>query len=198
MANDVVKIKCPQCGAVLSIKKMVGLETKNVTCPVCKYKGKYTSFRSYSAKLADETDYGNGEHTNYKGGSDNTEGTDYDDGLNILPGQLRILSTSQTFKLMLGKNVVGRKASQSSATIQLPTDGNKRMSREHLTIEVKKVPGKGMTAYASLYKQKVNKTYINNEELIYGEIVPLHDGSIISLPDMKVKYEIPDDEKTEM
>lgn len=199
MESNIVKIKCPQCGAVLSIRNMPGLETKSVTCPVCQYKGRFTSFKTYAARQAEGTDYGQNDRTRYGGpGYREREATDYGDGLNILPGQLRVLSTGQAFKLQMGTNVVGRKASQSSATIQLPTDGSKRMSRNHLTIEVKKEPGKGAVAYASLYKPNVNKTYINDEELMYGDIVQLHAGNIISLPDMKVKYEIPDDDNTTM
>ena len=32
---EVRKIKCPCCGAILSIKPVPGIEGKNVKCPVC-------------------------------------------------------------------------------------------------------------------------------------------------------------------
>lgn len=198
MANGIIKVKCPQCGAVLSIKNIPGLENKIVTCPVCKYKGMFTSYRSYVARSEDQTDYDYGDHTQYNTGYDRTDGSTSQDYFNILPGQLTIIGNGQTFKLKFGHNVIGRQSSRSSATIQLPTGDSRRMSREHLIIDIKKMPGKGMTAYVSLYKEKVNKTYINNEQLLYGDVLVLKDGDVISLPDMKVKYEIPDDEKTQM
>lgn len=200
MANEIIKIKCPQCGAVLSIRNIPGLETKNVNCPVCKYKGPFTSYRAYvphQPNQADQTDYGYGDKTQYKT-TGSTGGTQSGNDFNILPGQLRVLSTGKVYKLKFGTNIIGRQALHSSATLQLPTDGSKRMSRDHLVIEVKKLPGKGLTAYVSLYKEKVNKTFINNDQLLYGDTLVLKDGDVISLPDLKVKYEIPDEEKTQM
>ena len=71
------------------------------------------------------------------------------------------------------------------------------MSREHLVLEVKKVIGKGFVHYASLYKEKVNETMINNELLEYGDSIVLKSGDKLRLPDATIVFEIPDDEGTE-
>lgn len=34
--QDIVKIKCPNCGVQLTVKYFEGIEAKTVTCPVCK------------------------------------------------------------------------------------------------------------------------------------------------------------------
>lgn len=39
-------IKCPFCGTPLSVKNIPGIEKKNLTCPVCKCKAPFTSFKS--------------------------------------------------------------------------------------------------------------------------------------------------------
>lgn len=190
MADNIVKIKCPQCGAVLSVKNQDGLSGKNVTCPVCKYKGLFTTFRNYVPKQS------------YSGGDDatsygfNPDATQFNGGENDIPGQLRVISTGKVFRLKEGRNVIGRQAHNTSADIQLPTGDSMRMSREHLVITLKKVPGKGLTAFVTLFKEKVNKTYVNDSELFFGDTLVLNDGDIITLPDMKVKYEIPDNEHT--
>jgi hypothetical protein len=197
MADRIVHIKCPQCGSVLSVLSVPGIEGKNVTCPVCKYKGRFTTFRAH---VPNANQYpGEGEdHTQYgpiAGGGESP--TEIKDSINILPGQLRVVATGSVFKLKPGRNVIGRLASKSSADIQLPTGMSKRMSREHIVIDVKKVACKGLTAFVSLCKELVNKTFVNGNELVYGDVIVLNDGDTITLPDMKVKYEIPDEEKTD-
>ena len=75
----------------------------------------------------------------------------------------------------------------------------KRMSRQHLLIEVKKVAVTGFLHYVSLYGQKANATFVGNSRLEVGDCLVLNDGDIIRLPDnpdISVRFEIPDEEKT--
>lgn len=47
----IIKIKCPQCLATLSVKEVPGLSHKNVTCPLCKHRGMmFSDFKGYSEK----------------------------------------------------------------------------------------------------------------------------------------------------
>ena len=71
------------------------------------------------------------------------------------------------------------------------------MSRNHLVVEVKKVPGKGFVHCVSLYKDKVNETKVNDTQLEYGDCVVLKNGDLLRLPDATLVFEIPDDEKTD-
>lgn len=191
MGTNVIKIKCPCCGTMLAVKQQPGIENKNVTCPVCKETSPFKFYKPMTAKKSEDTIYpDNEEHTHY-------EETDLGVGMNFTLGQLKIMSSPLSpFRLNVGRNVIGRKASASSADIQLPTTESKRMSREHLIIEVKKMSGKGLVHYVSLYKQKVNDTFINHERLEFGDCIILKDGDMIKLPDMTVKFEIPDEEST--
>lgn len=191
MNTDIIKIKCPCCGTMLAVKQQPGIEDKNVTCPVCKETSPFKQYKPMTIKKSEDTIYPDKEErTHY-------EETDLDASMNFTLGQLRIVSFPLSpFRLNVGRNVIGRKASASSADIQLPTTESKRMSREHLIIEVKKIPEKGFVHYASLYKQRVNETFINQERLEFGDCIILKDGDVIKLPDMTVKFEIPDDEST--
>jgi hypothetical protein len=197
--EEIIKIKCPYCGAVLSVKNQAGIESKSVTCPICKQKSPFKDFKILVDKVNDEsTQYpGDDEKTSYNTSSDS--GTDIGTGLNFTLGKLKVIPNGPSFQLKPGKNVIGRQAKVSTADFQIPTEpGNNRLSREHLVVEVKKVQGKGFVHYASLYKQRVNKTYIGNVQLEYGDCIVLNHGDKIKLPDIVVKFEIPDDEGTDI
>ena len=126
------------------------------------------------------------------------EHTEYPDENLFTLGQLTVMDSDlPAFRLKVGKNVVGRKASASSADIQLSVGESKRLSREHLTIEVKKVPGKGFVHIASLYKLKSNATYLNDNILVYGDAVILQHGDVLKLPDISLQFALPDEDGTE-
>lgn len=190
MEQTVIKIKCPCCGAILAVKRLAGIEQKNIVCPVCRESSAFTAFRQVVDMPHENTRYPDEEKTRPNFG----EETDLGDRPNLVPGVLRVMSASvPEFRLKTGRNVIGRASSASTADFRIPTPESNRMSREHLVIEVKKVPGKGLVHYASLYKQRVNDTRINGERLEYGDCVVLHDGDTLRLPDAVLRFEIPDD-----
>lgn len=188
--NEIIKIGCPICGSVLSVQNQLGIESKSVTCPVCKNRSPFSAFKRIVTQK---------EYTDYPGdgaSSYHSENTTVEDNINYTLGKLCIPALKLSFQLKPGKNIIGRKASASSATIQIPCE-TKRMSREHLVIEIKKVPGKGFVHYASLYKEKVNSTFIGKNKLEFGDCVILNHRDIIGLPDVEARFEIPDEEGTD-
>lgn len=199
--DEIIQIKCPFDGAVLSVKNQPGIETKNVTCPVCKHKYPFTQFRRVTQAVNNEdqhTEYPNpDDHTRYKyhgGSGDDTElGT-----MNLTLGKVNLIGTGISYQLRPGRNVIGRKGTKSEANFQIDTYEKRAMSREHIVIEVKKVPAKGFVHYVSLFKERVNATFIGNEQLLYGDCIVLNHGDIIKLPDASLKFEIPDDDATDI
>lgn len=198
--EDIIQIKCPFDGAVLSVKNQPGIESKYVTCPVCNHKYPFTQFKRVALSgPADEpgTEYPHEE-----------EKTSYDSGdvpempareaENFTLGLLRLAGSEVTFRLKPGRNVIGRKATKSTADFQIDTADNRSMSREHIVVEVKKVPGSGFVHYVYLFKEKVNDTFIGAEPLLFGDCLILNHGDIIKLPDATLTFEIPDDEATEI
>lgn len=176
------RIKCPYCGAILKVNlNAPGIVNKQLKCPVCKEKSPFLKFILQQDKEKEETDYRdrNTERTRLKG----------EEVSNIRLAKLKLLSESLEFFLKEGRNIVGRLASSSSATIQIPTNETRRLSREHLVIDVKKIPDEGYKYVASLYKEHINTTFINNEKLEYGDSVILRNGDVISLPDVTIVFE---------
>lgn len=181
---NTINIKCPVCGAVLTVPLQPGIESKNVTCPVCKNKNPFTAFSEIKAGTEQHSDQG--PITVYGGGSQNG------DGSNFTLGVLAVAGLEEKFQLKPGINVIGRKAPSSSATVQIPCPaGEKRMSREHIVIEVKKIPGKGFVHVLSLYKEAVNKTFVNHNPLTWGDKIILKHGDTIHLPSATIRFEIP-------
>lgn len=180
--NNVIKIGCPICGAVLKVAAQAGIEEKKVTCPVCHTTSPYKNFKP----IVD-----NNEPTHYN------DDTARESGAAI--GRLVVPSLGASYALTKGRNVIGRKSPQSSASIQIPFPaGQKRTSREHLVIDVKHVEGRGYVHYVSLFKEKVNATFVGAMPLEYGDSVVLRDKDIIRLPDLELRFEIPDEDGTEL
>lgn len=200
--EEIIQIKCPFDGAVLSVKNHPGIESKNVTCPICKHKYPFTQFKrivpaTYNDDEETDTAYPGGEErTKYAYGEDTTEATQTAKSLNLTIGKVYLTGTNISFQLKPGRNIIGRRASKSEAEFQIDTGEKRSMSREHIVIEVKRIPAKGFVHYLSLYKEKVNNTYIGNQPLLYGDCIVLKHGDIINLPDATLKFEIPDGEGT--
>ncbi|MCD7721735.1 MAG: FHA domain-containing protein [Prevotellaceae bacterium] len=152
----------------------------------------------------------NGEQpTQYPGGSaaaanQTNDKTDiYSPKENLILGRLCLVGTDRFFQLKgQGRITVGRKANGSNAEMQIDCP-NHRMSRDHLYIEVRKLPVKGYEHTVSLCKEKENPTYIGKERMVFGDKFILKDGDVISLPGLdtqhfiQLRFEIPDPEKTE-
>ena len=195
MENLKIKAKCPFCGLILIVPKYRD-ENKSVTCPSCKQNTLFKDFVVIREKQEEKTELPQSvgsESTQYEKST-----VKVDDVLKCKVGKLVDLESGSCFQLKIGRQVIGRKCinpPHADFEMLAPT---KRMSREHLVVEVKNVPGRGLLHYASLYKEKVNETFIGNVRLSFGDSIILNDGDIIKLPDVKVKFEIADEEKTEI
>lgn len=208
--NEIIKIKCPRCGAVLSVRYFQGIETKNVTCPICENKGQFNSFRKisdYDHNQDPNTEYGfprkfpqedirrhdkqSEEHTEYQYPDSKSENKS-----DLRIGILRQPGTNISYQLIPGRNVIGRKSVNSGANFQIDTGDKRSMSREHLIIDVKKDSLKGIVHCISLYKEKVNRTFVDNKQLLIEDCVILKDGDIIKLPDATLIFKIPDGDAT--
>lgn len=192
--DELIKIRCPYCSASLSVKRIPDIEKKSVTCPVCKRKSPFLDFKQTIHK-DDPTDYDGNGHGQGCSSDPNTSGID--EAENNIIGHICVLRTGSIFPLKQGRNVIGRKADSSKATIQIPTGDNRRISREHLVVNVKRVLGQGFVHTVSLFKENVNKTFINGSQLQPGEEFPLKHGCRIGLPDLMLRFELSNGEDTE-
>lgn len=198
--NEIIQIKCPFCGAVLSVKNIPDINKKNVTCPICKQTNRFVNYKSVT-RDTDEESKGNGNNAfNPKRiyGNESNDATQYGP-MNFTIGKLKLDSSDLSYQLKLGKNEVGRKSKNSSVDFQIDTGESRRMSRNHLVIEVVKENYKGYVHYISLSKENVNPTTVNGNPMCYGvDKVILNNGAIIKLPDAELRFIIPDEEATEL
>lgn len=183
---EIRQIKCPWCSAVLSIKYQAGMEHKSLTCPVCKRSSALAEYKPYIAPQE--------EHTCYPS-IRNSESSSVD---NSLVGHLFVPSSGKSYKLNVGKNIIGRNAAVTKATVKIETPANKRISREHLIISVSLIKGRGLIHALSLYKERLNHTSVNGVPLSFGDQVILKHGDIINLPDLDLVFQIPDPDLTEI
>lgn len=187
MDTETLKIKCPHCGAVLTIKSMPNLASKSVPCPVCKQTSPFTAFKRVVVKPAKPAD---GEST--------LEGGQYvppidEDATRIGGNQshpseagcLRVYGSDKVYPLSWGVNTIGRKAQTSSASVQLEVT-DRSVSRLHAAIEVKRVKG-GCLHYLSNAENK-NKTYVNSLLLEQDDVVILHDGDTLQMGNVTVVF----------
>ena len=177
MESELLRIKCPNCGAVLTIKKIAGLETKSIPCPVCKKASKYIDYKvpkqqSTPPNENDDTTMGDETHI--------------DHSKNQSIGKLQKIGTSHIYTLSLGINTIGRKAQTSNATVQIDTD-DLTMSRSHSIIEVRKLKTGGYIHYFSNAQNK-NATYINSGLIENGDRIILHGGEIIKMSNTTLKF----------
>ena len=191
--GQIIYIKCPNDGKKLAVKYFQGIENHTVTCPACHKRMAFTQFKIVTPPSADEGD------TLYPGGGkattdgEDTTGTAKSSSQHL--GTLRRKDTQQRYTLQEGRNVVGRQAQSSSATIQLAMGADRHMSREHLLIEVKHEPKTGYVHTASLCREQCNATRINGQLLYYGDKIVLNDGDAIDLPGgVTLLFDLPDEE----
>lgn len=183
MEDGIIKVKCPYCGSVLKIKKINNYNAL-LKCPACRQSATLSDYKVVVNKEPDKT----------------ICSTECGDEKNYTIGEICLLpeGSAQSFKLKVGRNVIGRKCSSSKSDFQIDTNGKNRMSREHLVIDVKNDPYLGYIHCASLYKEKVNDTFIRNEKIEYGDCVIVKNGDIIKLPDASILFRMRDGDETEI
>lgn len=180
MANETIKIKCPECASVLTIKYQPGIESKKLRCPVCKIQNPYT----YFSEVKDIPPLPGDD-------SNDTIVTSRQNAGSNQVGWLRNMSNGEIYRLREGRNVIGRRAMSSQADIQIPVMPNdKNMSRMHMVISVTNIPGIGIRHIASLYKEMVNRTTVGGHPIgTVTDKAMLTNGAIIDLAGTILRFE---------
>lgn len=199
--DEILKIKCPFCGSKLSVKNIQGIEKKYVTCPVCKNKYLFTQYKIINNKV--NRGY-NDPYMEHLGTSELTIPFRGVQSENIISnkkdqmiGRLHLVGTNVYFQLKNGTNIIGRHSKSPNADFLIDTGNKRLMSRQHLRIDVVSVNG-CIIHRLSLFKPNVNKTSLNNQEIVYGDCLILSEGDVINLPDATLKFEMQDNELTQL
>lgn len=154
-----IKIRCPFCSNVLIVSDNPDNSGKKLRCPVCKQVDFFENFaRVEDTPEADSTQIGN----RFKAGT----------------AVFRLNYNGRVYPLSEGFNSVGRKASSSSASIQVDNPEDSGFSRLHFNIEIVKGCDGAWHSYLSNASNK-NPTYLNGIQVGSGEKLGLRSGDII-------------------
>lgn len=186
-----VKVKCPNCGVILTIAYSPENAEKHLKCPVCDHIGKMEAYRVYNG--IDKVEY------------DETQ-------INTTPVaaiiKLQDLKTGKEYILHPGHHSIGRKTYQSPSKASIPIETDDLgISREHCFIDVIKCRDGLFHSYISNSSNK-NSTYINGDLLMDDDKPALQDGDIISSSSTNLRFSCAnnnfsrtseiDDDKTEI
>lgn len=185
------RIKCPKCGVVLDVKNSKNEEVKQITCPSCKTILQ-VKFQPQQEPIEAETYY-----APPKLSADN--GTTQLAGSSFGATQLVMSPKKETSRVSLqyggisypleeGRNIVGRKASTSTATIQIET-ADRYMSRQHCSITVTSLPDGTKKVVLSNYQNK-NQTTIDGLPVETGDVIRLIDGNSITMGHTTITFKL--------
>ena len=174
-------ITCPICKKRYNLtpKDPNTLMQKTFTCPNCKYMAPFTTILNQPIGHNDQEKTGmavqTGKHSFTK----------------VLNKQnsnayLTVIGNNVKFILNPGVYVLGRKSSDSKATIQIAPDIT--MSRQHARLAVKMVGGKMMAQVICLKEN--NPIYINGKPYLIGQPCTLKPGDNLQMGATRLVYTI--------
>lgn len=173
-----IKIRCPFCSKVLIVADDPANSGKKLTCPVCKQTNLFDDFARVEESPKDDSTQIGGR---FKSGK----------------ASFRLRYKDYTYPLDLGLNTIGRKASTSSAKIQIDNSEDTGFSRLHLNLEIVKGCDDALHCYLSNAANK-NPTYLNGELVCSGEKIGLESGDKIKSSNTELVFvkelEFDDDE----
>lgn len=175
-----IRIKCPTCGKILRVADAPNINQSSFVCPICKERhivGKCVHIEASPQPRSGEDTYIGGSPSNTGvdetriGGIDETQIGHAPQHQAI--GHLTDLN-GKNYQLRIGINSIGRKASTSTATVQIDT-ADRYMSRNHAIIEVRQVGGQ----IVHILKNDANKnpSYVNDTIMGANDQLILNDGS---------------------
>ena len=169
-----IKIKCPNCGAVLTVLDDPANKGKSVKCPVCQMKHPFDSFKRVVA--VKPQDDGTSALESFR--QVKTESVDL--RLSSTPGFLQDDKSGLRYEINEGLNLIGRMSSVSKelGAVGIETD-DMGLSRKHFFIEAERLPD-GKFKHIIYNAANKNDTLINGQKLESGDKRILHDGDTIS------------------
>ena len=163
---------CPKCGVVLDVKNSKNEEVKQITCPSCKVILQ-VKFMAQQEPIEAKTYYAPPKPLADNGATQ------------LAMPQMKETSKASlcydgvSYPLEEGQNIVGRKASTSTATVQIET-ADRYMSRQHCCITVTTLPDGTKKTVLSNFQNK-NQTIIDGQLIETGDEIRLTDGNSITM-----------------
>lgn len=186
-----IKLKCPNCGAVLIVVDDPANVSKSIICPVCKRINRYLDYMRIESRntIIDEN---NRTPADYRS---NDETVIINRRTEPCQGLL-IADNRKVYRLDNGLNVIGRKSEQSFSLANVAIDtSDLGFSRKHLFIDVSTSPD-GDTRFYAFNADNKNLTFINGHVLKAADKMVLHNNDIIKSSDTVLKFIISKETKS--
>ena len=186
------RIKCPKCGVVLDVKNSKNEEVKQITCPSCKTLLQ-VKFQPQQEPIEAKTFYAPPKQPVADNGATQLAGGSFGATQLVMSPPKEASRASLQFggisyPLEEGRNIVGRKASTSTATVQIET-ADRYMSRQHCSITVTTLPDGTKKAVLSNYQNK-NQTTIDGQSIETGDAIRLTDGNSITMGHTTITFKL--------
>lgn len=184
-----VKIKCPNCGAILNVKDAPGLNDKSVRCPICGEKQAFSNYKEVkSVSAEDDTEYKN-HNANSAKEDDMTEINtgEGEDTVITTYGYLLDIKTKKKYSLKDGVNYVGRKATSTPGKVNVRIEtSDMGFSRSHLCLE--SVMQAGVRKYKVYNDACKNPTFLNGEKIEKDDVLFLKENDIIKSSNVELQF----------
>ena len=195
------RIICPRCRAVLDVKNSQNETVKQITCPSCKTPLQ-VKFQPQQEPLEAKTFYAtpkqpaadSGKTQLGSAGGDTVLGGSVSGSTELhTPSQkgsvtAKLSCGGKIYPLQDGRNIVGRQATTSEATVQIETV-DRYMSRQHCIINVSTLSDGSKKAVLSNYQNK-NSTTIDGQLIGKGDEIRLTDGNSITMGHTTVTFKL--------
>ena len=191
MLMQAKRIKCPKCGVVLEVKNSKNEEVKQITCPSCKTILQ-VKFQPQQEPIEAKTFYAPSKQSADNGATQLVGGSFGATQLVMPPKKETSKASLQyggvSYSLEEVQNIVGRKASTSTATVQIDT-ADRYMSRQHCRITVTTLPDGTKKAVLSNYQNK-NQTTVDGQSIDIGDEIRLTDGNSITMGHTTITFKL--------
>lgn len=175
-------IVCPECHQQLSFNEVPDYQNKLVECPKCHFKSTVSVYqRGTQARGA--------------------QGADEMPTQLVMPpktavdlGQFRVVGTGEIQWFKEGRNIIGRRASTSTADIKISNDPY--MSRQHVQIDVVKSAVGYEHRLIEINSKNIVK--LNGKEIQRGDILKVKFGDTLTLGKTDIILESGSDEATRL
>ena len=195
------RIKCPNCGVVLDVKNSKDETIKQINCPQCKTPLKVTfppqqepmEAHTYYAPQKPAANLGATQLAGGLSGATQLVGALSPGETQLQPSQQKLQTAELVFggvsyPLREGRNIIGRKATTSTATIQIAT-ADRYMSRQHVAITVSSFPDGTLKAVLSNDQNK-NDTLVDGQLIAAGDAIRLRDGNTTTMGKTTITFKL--------
>lgn len=174
------KMRCPFCGMIMELDIKEEYFGRSMRCLQC---NKVTPLSDFEF-IDEENNFDKTVAIN------DEENTRFGTGVEKRnAGIVFVAGDRQTYyRLKAGYNIIGRNGEGSKADFKITTNGDRRMSREHIVIMVERCADGNYRHFVRLYKKEVNATYINKERIEHSDCFILKEGYTIDLPGVTLEF----------